>query len=283
MNNLEIIQVKNTVKGLVETIDDNQYNDFKIILEDGEISASKLVLMSSSEYFQVMLNSSYQEVNKNSVKLPYRKKPMMSILKFLYCGKFDTSTLNALEMIEVLDIARYLLLKGLELVLEENIRKMFKRNYVNISETLEALEKTYLSQMHNVTKTIMFSLIPKLEVIIENHKPSIQCWTKDVFLGLFRILLNVSGNNEEQVLLRLKLLGVWYNTNKSSLSSEELRNIRNCFNLTRFSVRQLLHDVMDSKIFPLEVIKEAVEVVHNKVLEERDSYGCFIRMKNMMF
>ena len=51
MNNLEIIQVKNTVKGLVETIDDNQYNDFKIILEDGEISASKLVLMSSSEYF----------------------------------------------------------------------------------------------------------------------------------------------------------------------------------------------------------------------------------------
>ena len=143
--------------------------------------------------------------------------------------------------------------------------------------------KTYLSQMHNVTKTIMFSLIPKLEVIIENHKPSIQCWTKDVFLGLFRILLNVSGNNEEQVLLRLKLLGVWYNTNKSSLSSEELRNIRNCFNLTRFSVRQLLHDVMDSKIFPLEVIKEAVEVVHNKVLEERDSYGCFIRMKNMMF
>ena len=38
--------------------------------------------------------------------------------------------------------------------------------------------------------------------------------------------------------------------------------------LTIFSVRQLLHEVMNSNVFPLEEIKEAVEVMHNRVLKE---------------
>ena len=45
-----------TAQALIESIDSGEHNDVEIVLDDGVIKASKLILSSRSEYFERMFN-----------------------------------------------------------------------------------------------------------------------------------------------------------------------------------------------------------------------------------
>ena len=59
-------------ESLIGSIDNDEHNDVDIILQDGVIKASKLILSRRSEYFQKMFNKSsqYQEQKENSAQFP---------------------------------------------------------------------------------------------------------------------------------------------------------------------------------------------------------------------
>ena len=101
-----------TVDALVDSIDNGEHNDVDIILEDGVIRASKLILASRLEYFEKAFDkkSQFQEQKENTVKFPCKKVVMRKILEHLYGGKLDFSGLSYVEIIELEEMLRFLLL-----------------------------------------------------------------------------------------------------------------------------------------------------------------------------
>ena len=85
-NNSELIRdLLNMVKG-------GSTNDVKIILEDGEISANKDILIARSDYFATMLSNSnknqFVEGRTNSVDLSFCSKVVMEkIINYLFSGR----------------------------------------------------------------------------------------------------------------------------------------------------------------------------------------------------
>ena len=71
-------KVRNKVKVAVDLLNsfknDHPHKDVKIILDDGEIEASKFVLAARSEYFKKMFNDAhrFKESQENAVTIPYK-------------------------------------------------------------------------------------------------------------------------------------------------------------------------------------------------------------------
>ena len=91
------------VKCLIESIDNGEHNDVDIILEDGVIRASKLILSSRLEYFEKTFDkkSQFQEQKENTVKFPCKKVVMRKILEHLYGGRLDFTGLSYVEIMEL--------------------------------------------------------------------------------------------------------------------------------------------------------------------------------------
>ena len=70
---------RNKVKVAVDLLNsfknDHPHKDVKIILDDGEIEASKFVLAARSDYFEKMFNRDHQfkEIQENAVTVPSKK------------------------------------------------------------------------------------------------------------------------------------------------------------------------------------------------------------------
>ena len=71
--------VRNKVKVAVDLLNsfknDHPHKDVKIILDDGEIKASKLILAKRSEYFTKMFDDDhrFKESQENAVSVPCKK------------------------------------------------------------------------------------------------------------------------------------------------------------------------------------------------------------------
>ena len=90
-----------------------EHNDVEIILEDGVIKASKMILSRRSEYFQRMFdkNSHFEDQRKISVRFSCKKLIMRKIIEHLYVGDLAVSGLSCLDIIELMNMLRYLLLE----------------------------------------------------------------------------------------------------------------------------------------------------------------------------
>ena len=110
MKSINRKQKYKVIESLIESIDIGEHNDVDIILEDGMISASKLILSTMSEYFKKMFNknSQFEEQRNSSVSFPCKKVIMLKILEHLYGGDLDLSELTCLEKIELLNMLRLL-------------------------------------------------------------------------------------------------------------------------------------------------------------------------------
>ena len=74
-------EASNLSECLLKTLNDNEYNDIKIVLDDGEIHANKFILVSRSEYFKTMFSSSFQESTKGTVAMHCKVLVMNKIIR----------------------------------------------------------------------------------------------------------------------------------------------------------------------------------------------------------
>ena len=109
---------RNKVKGAVDLLNifknDHPHKDVKIILDDGEIEASKFVLAARSEYFKKMFNDDHQfkESQENAVTIPCKQIVINKVIEYLYGGgDINIDGLAMVEIFEYLDLLRLMMLE----------------------------------------------------------------------------------------------------------------------------------------------------------------------------
>ena len=109
--------LKNKAKVAVDLLrslkNDHPHTDVKIILDDGNIEASKFVLSARSDYFKTMFISKHQfkETQENEVTIPCKKIVMNKVIEYLYGGDINIDGLAMVEIFEYLDLLRLMMLE----------------------------------------------------------------------------------------------------------------------------------------------------------------------------
>ena len=160
MESLNGNQKDKVIESLIGSIDIGEHNDVDIILEDGMISASKLILSTRSEYFKKMLNknSQFEEQINSSVSFPCKKVIMQKILEHLYGGDLELAELTCLEVIELLNMLRLLLLEETFISVENYLLRQQYAKKIPLNECLDAVEFANSLKFDSITN-IMLSRI----------------------------------------------------------------------------------------------------------------------------
>ena len=265
-----------TAQALIESIDSGEHNDVEIVLDDGVIKASKLILSSRSEYFQKMFDKSsqFQEQRQGSVKFQCKKIIMRKILEHLYGGKLEVSDCTCVQIVKMLDMLRFLLLNDTFDALEDYFKKQICDMKRSIKECLEAVEMAnsmkLKSSLANLTARLAFHSSQVLENFGERIGTLSECVAKNIFNA--QCCLEIIEKKEfgprppSHQLGKLKFAVKWLVKNPTAESFKS--KILPFFDLTSFNVVHLLGEVRDSKLFSDKDIFDAVNIVHKKVKEE---------------
>jgi len=269
-----------TVDALVDSIDNGEHNDVDIILEDGVIRASKLILSSRLEYFEKTFDkkSQFQEQKENTVKFPCKKVIMRKILEHLYGGRLDFTGLSCVEIMELEDMLRFLLLQDAQKELLKFLFCQLRYNTISIPECLDALEVAISLKLCHSTKCFTAYFFKRLDVLVTDHLEVVENMSKDIFKRVMKFTFQHEkrcGYKPPQGQLdKLKFVHHWIHSHSFRWSKLEKKNkhlfqlIHGCFDLTKFKVNQLLGEVRKSKLFSDEEIFAAVNKLHNMIEDE---------------
>jgi len=279
-----------TVDALVDSIDNGEHNDVDIILEDGVIRASKLILCSRLEYFEKAFDkkSQFQEQKENTVKFPCKKVIMRKILEHLYGGRLDFTGLSYVEIMELEEMLRFLLLQDAQKELQKFLVSQIHCNKIPVPECLDAVEVAMSFNLSKSKAYLTFYFVLRLDILVTDHLEVVQNMSEEIFLSVISCIehfgkkrVGYSKNSWQyqrvgyiKELDKLKFVNHWIAFNKSRSQSEEsesyfFKMIHNgYFDLTKFTVNQLLGEVRNSKLFSDEEIFAAVNYLHNLVADE---------------
>ena len=134
----------NFFEALENSIDNSEHNDVDIIVEDGVISASKLVFSSRLDYFHKMFDkeSQFLEQKKNTIKFSCKKVVMKKILEYIYVGKLNFSGLSCVDIIELEGMLSFLLPEDEQKEVQNFLRSQLKKS----------LRKSYLYRLSQCTR-----------------------------------------------------------------------------------------------------------------------------------
>ena len=183
-------QVK-AVKCLIESIDNGEHNDVDIILDDGVIRASKLILSSRSEYFQKMFDKKSQFVKQkqNAVKFFCKKHLMMKILTHIYGGDLLMSDLTCLEIVEMMDMLRLLLLQeDASLILRKDVNEKFRKREFSIKECFNAVEIAHSLKLENMRRILILYLIIFMDDLVNDYVEDIEALSAEIIYNIFAII-----------------------------------------------------------------------------------------------
>ena len=188
---------------------------------------------------------------------------MMKILEHLYGGNLEVSGLNCSEIMELLDMLRYLLLQESFKILEQYLDNEIEAKKIPVKDCLDAAEMTFSLKLVNARFSIIDYITRNIDIVIRDHSEVISNLSKEV-VGM---IISSSSFQELDQINHLKFVEKWFHT--SGLKTSRRKKYLFWFKLSKFTVDDLLGYVRNSKLFHDEDIFEAVKKVHNK-LEDRN-------------
>jgi len=244
---------------------DHPHSDVKIILDDGEIEASKFVLSSRSEYFDRMFDNDHQfkESQENVVTVPCKKIIMKKVIEYLYGVELNIDGLAMVDAYEYIDLLRLMMLEeALEVIERKHYRKI---NYFGYPPTdfLAALDYLILKNMDHDAFHIAIYITEEenLETILKDYPKDIQNLSKTAFLMIME-----EGFESTEEINKFRFFKNWFYDEKNLLFRRKLA--KDNFDLFKFKVEELLGEVKKSKLFNDFDIDNAVMKVH-KDLERK--------------
>ena len=290
-------------QGMLRMLSEGSSNDVRIILSDGEIMANKDVLAAQCLYFAA--NFRFKEQTQNDLDhieiTECSKEVMERIIKYLFTGSIKFKDLGLLQLLELLNQVRKMLLKGdLQDIIRSYIRDELKNVVIAYYENLKKLNLSIHSK-HMQTLCIDFvrgleyadrfvidgdvkwsiitgflMMLPK----ISRDKEAISAFSTLPFHlveELFsefkktKIKIRTRTNNSSKATLsscnsaQFKCLLAWFNQNKD-VCQEDKKEILATIDLDFLPAADLFQLVKPSGLFPDdEVDKRIVEC-----LRERD-------------
>ena len=272
---------KNFNKDMLAMLNKGSPNDVRILLRDGEITANKDVLAARCEYFAA--NFRWKEETKDDSDIveitDCSKKVMERIIQYLFTGSIKFKDLGILQLLELFNQVRKLLLKSDLLVLIESymkdmlvstIRSQSNTKYAEIILALQNADKFALEGVSRefIFRTVLFSLplIAKDAVGIRIFPTLPLHIIKELFS--FPQTERIFSKRYNQRILnsaKFRCFLAWKQGNKDT-SQEEKKKILGTIDLDLFHAIELYQLVKPSGLFPEDEVEKRIV----KCLRERD-------------
>ena len=237
-------------------------NDITISLTDGQISANRDVLMARSEYFKNMLSSEFSESHSKSISFHYCSKAVMeTIINFLFSGVVHYRQLSLVQLLEMSDIVRMMMINELKNHLEDYIR------YQVIPES--GSDITFLPSLISGLKFAVQCNLPSVEDAIINELsknlwglPHIQNENNFHTLPLCLLKKIIKCDSDSDTVYRnmtkerFQAFKIW--TTVNHISDNDKEEIAESFDIEKFTIEDLLKDVTGSGVYPETTIKKRI-------------------------
>ena len=273
--------VRNQVKVAVDLLNsfknDHPHKDVKIILDDGEIEASKFVLAARSEYFKKMFNDAhrFKESQENAVTIPYKRIVMNKVIEYLYGGELNIDGLAMVEVFQYLDLLRMMMLDDAFETIETKLIDHF-----DSYPPLDYLPAMEFAMFHEIDDAHYFQIMaiifkePTIKATIMNHPEEIRKLPKSIVLIILDevyphsiVRKNVTYSTTE--IDKFRFFKIWIDSDDRNEDVKWARKIaQDKFVLRDFKVEELLGEVKKSKLFNDTDIENAVIEV-SRIMEKQ--------------
>ena len=246
-------------------------NDIKIVLNDGEIVANKDVLSARSDYFATMFSSTttFMEGETKNVSFNHCSKDIMErIIKYLFSGIIKLHDLPLRDLVTMMNLTTMMLLDDLKSDIQNYILEIIPESGVNcgiLPELVESLMMAEQFKLDTIKGALVLELfyslgnIPHIPDVVENS----EAFKKVPFKMLEEILMKTEDEDIEEDWKRIPYqkdrfdaFVFWLSAN--DCNSEEKEDIKETFDISHFSVKELLTDVKNSGLYPIEEIHKGV-------------------------
>ena len=258
--------MSNLCQNLIDTVDNCEFNDVIIKLEDGEIFVNKFILSVRTNHFSSIFRADDNALLKKYiyVTVKTRKCIMKIIVEYIYGKRVQIAHLKFLEMIELLEMFRYFsLIEAFEYV-EYFLKRKLLVKFYSLQECFDVIDIAVQKNFDKIKYYIIYNIVTSLHIINTYHRENIQCLPYASFEEILKFIEDIERKLTPKIITRvtqikkLKFVGIWIERNRNIMSLERSIRLKNSFSLKSFTVKQLLGEVRVLKIFQLEEILRAV-------------------------
>jgi len=277
-------------RDMLTMLSQGSFNDVRIILSDGEIKANKDVLAARCEYFAA--NFRWKKETKDESDyieiIECSKEVMERIIKYLFSGSIKYKDLGLLQLLELVNQVRKLLLKSdLQILIKSYIVKdmlsfasikHLRTKYEDIIRGLQYADKFSLDGIRDFilrTNLYLFPHIAKDTEAISTFSTLPLQIIKDLF-SFPRIKEIFMTKKSQRVLnsAQFRCFWAWYQVNKD-MCLEDKKKILGTIDLDLFRATELFLLVKPSGLFPdVEVDKRIVMCLRERdeMVSQREKY-----------
>ena len=272
--NRHSIQDRDTlVEDLLKMLDLGSPNNVKIKLKDGEIEASKDILMARCEYFATMFgNNKFIEGETSSVDMSHCSKAVMEkIIKFLFSGGATLKDLNFSQLLELSHTSEMMLLTKFKVKVDDYLRlDIICGRGLDIKflpELITGLKLVHQYNLSSIREAVICELYLNLKVI-SNDMPSSDSFKSLPFNLVRGIFLYKTASCLSTTKQRFEAFMVWLSENEAA--KEDKNEIVESFNFEDFTVEELMTSVRNSDLYSGTKIDKRVLVLHKDLTETKD-------------
>ena len=273
-------------QGMLRMLSEGSSNDVRIILSDGEIMANKDVLAAQCVYFAA--NFRFKEQTQNDLDhidiTECSKEVMERIIKYLFTGSIKFKDLGLLQLLELINQVRAMLLKGdLQALVEAYIKDdMLTFDTRDIVCGLKYLDRFPID---SVNVFLMGGLLVRLPAIAQDDEAISAfstlsfnivkefCYLNSLF-RVYKEITEMTNNNPtsyQSAIFRCVL--AWFNQNKD-LCQEDRKQILDMIALDSLPAADLFRLVKPSGLFPDdEVDKRIIECLLERDELKKNHYA----------
>ena len=266
---------------LMQSFTEKRHNDVEFELSNGKLYASKAVLDARCEYFATMFreDSQFKENQSGVVNVPCTVNVMKIVLEFIYTGEINNfgdseKGFKISDMAQSLNMMRMFLLENAYNGFQLELCKLMTTSIQKVID-ISVSQKSSMSNSRLALKNL-FQLLRvahnlKLErfketlhgVIADNYEKFLVCAETKCEIQKIepRVFCDQMTNKyiPEKDAYRIKVYNLWVAKNKDKLTEEQKNEIKNSFNLYRFTTKFLLESVLDCNLFNRSEIVDVVK------------------------
>ena len=255
-------------KDFLDSLNDSERNDVKIVATDGEIAANRTVLSIKSQYFRSMFsqNSTFVESETGAVKMPYSKAVLEKVVLYLYSGVMDCQDMSLkllMDLIEVLDMMNLSMESAtVEGFTIDNIKK---RKFL-LSSCLLYLNDCSKMGLTTVGETLIVHLGQNFLSISQMEVFEVGVLSEEMIVTL----LEEKKEDKAQTFFRFKIFSSWLSAN--SMEEEVKHETLQSLDFSHFTSKELATEVRKSGLYSTDQVVERMQLLYEvkaEDLEER--------------
>jgi len=254
----------------------DSFNDVRIRMSNGvQVEANKVILAAMSDFFNEKLqeNVTKDQFLEIDLEISSTKEMLELVMKYLYTGKMDFEALSLKDLLDIMNLLKFLDLEVFSVVEEFTKKKIEDGEFslekmLILSSTAEAYE----------FEDVLFEIQEYLEKNISDISklPEVKYLSSETLEYIVQDYYEDDDEDNdydnERFFPRFETLASWLENNE--VTEDVKKELLSYFDLERFTNNQLMSSVRKSKLFSessiLDALSESVTYLEDQIGKLRE-------------